>query len=78
MSLSPPQGILKKYDKDERKARIADELVKFGPTRSDLYIPTNPDCRVISHINTSGTPMQSAAKVRAGRERLGSGMGLSL
>ena len=57
-------GILKKYEKDERKARIAEELVKFEPTRPDLYVPTNPDCRVLAHIPSSGTPMQSAAKVR--------------
>jgi hypothetical protein len=58
-----PPGILKKIEKDERKAAIAVELAKFGPDRCDLYLPTNPDCRVVSHIQTSGTPMQSAAKV---------------
>ncbi|GAX81982.1 hypothetical protein CEUSTIGMA_g9410.t1, partial [Chlamydomonas eustigma] len=56
-------GILKKYEKDERKSRIAEELVKFEVPRQDLYVPTNPDCRVLSHIPSSGTPMQSAAKV---------------
>ena len=65
----PPHfpGILKKYEKDERKARIAEELVKFEPTRPDLYVPTNPDCRVLAHIPSSGTPMQSAAKVEGGQ-----------
>lgn len=45
---------------------IAAELDKFGPPGSSppLYIPTNPDCRVLAHIPSSGTPMQSAAKVR--------------
>eukprot|EP00798_Chlamydomonas_sp_ICE-L_P027721 gene27721-7367_t len=56
-------GILKKHEKDERKSRIAEELRKFEPSRANLYVPTNPDRRVVKHIPTSGTPMQSAAKV---------------
>lgn len=56
-------GILKKLDKEERKAKICEELGKFKPSRQDLYVPTNPDCRVLAHIPTSGAPMQSAAKV---------------
>lgn len=56
-------GILKKIDREERRGAIAAELSKFSPPRPDLYIPTNPECRVLSHIPTSGTPMQSAAKV---------------
>ncbi|KAL6758982.1 kinase-like domain-containing protein [Haematococcus lacustris] len=56
-------GILKKLDKDARRAKIASELATFQPERPDLYIPTNIDCRVLGHIPTSGTPMQSAAKV---------------
>ena len=56
-------GILKKLEKEERKAKICDELTKFKPKRDDLYLPTNPDCRVLAHIPSSGTPMQSAAKV---------------
>jgi hypothetical protein len=56
-------GILKKVPKDERRGAIAAELAKFRPSRPDLYVPTNPDCRVVGHIPTSGTPMQSAAKV---------------
>ncbi|GFH25014.1 uncharacterized protein HaLaN_22904, partial [Haematococcus lacustris] len=56
-------GILKKLDKDARRAKIASELATFRPERPDLYIPTNIDCRVLGHIPTSGTPMQSAAKV---------------
>lgn len=38
-------GVLKKYEKDERKARCAEELGKFQVQRQDLYVPTNPDCR---------------------------------
>ena len=39
-----------------------------GPKRSsvgvqDLYLPTNPESRVISLLPESGQPMQSAAKV---------------
>lgn len=56
-------GILKKVDKDERRGVIAAKLSEFSPTRPDLYIPTNPHCKVLAHIPTSGTPMQSAAKV---------------
>lgn len=57
-------GILKKLEPDERRAKIRTELERFAPTRHDLYVPTNPDCHVLSHIPDSGTPMQSAAKVR--------------
>jgi hypothetical protein len=57
-------GILKKVEKAERRGVIAAELQKFEPPRPDLYVPTNPTCRVVSHIPTSGMPMQSAAKVR--------------
>ncbi len=60
-------GILKKIEKEERRAAIAAELSKFQPTRTDLYVPTNPDCRVLSHDNNSGRPMQSAAKVSYAR-----------
>uniref|UniRef100_A0A7R9V546 1-phosphatidylinositol 4-kinase n=1 Tax=Chlamydomonas euryale TaxID=1486919 RepID=A0A7R9V546_9CHLO len=56
-------GVLYKYEKEERKLRCMEELEKFQVDRSDLYVPTNPDCRVVAHIPKSGTPMQSAAKV---------------
>ncbi|KAG1666312.1 hypothetical protein FOA52_004794 [Chlamydomonas sp. UWO 241] len=56
-------GVLYKYEKEERKVQCASELENFNVDRHDLYIPTNPDCRVVSHIPKSGTPMQSAAKV---------------
>ncbi|KAG2445055.1 hypothetical protein HYH02_008923 [Chlamydomonas schloesseri] len=56
-------GILKKLEPDERRAKIRSVLQTFSPSRPDLYVPTNPDCRVLAHIPESGTPMQSAAKV---------------
>ncbi|GLI63286.1 hypothetical protein VaNZ11_006192 [Volvox africanus] len=56
-------GILKKLEPDARRAKIKRELEAFGPTRADLYVPTNPDCDVLGHIPESGAPMQSAAKV---------------
>jgi len=37
--------------------------VQIQLLRSDLYLPTNPESRVISAIADSATPMQSAAKV---------------
>lgn len=52
------------FAKDERKAQCQELLLGFSTSREDLYIPTNPSCRVMQHIPTSGTPMQSAAKVR--------------
>ena len=58
-----PLGILKKLEPDERRPKIRSELQRFAPGRPDLYVPTNPDCRVLAHIPESGTPMQSAAKV---------------
>ena len=42
---SPVTGVLKKYEKDERKVRCQEELAKFQVQRKDLYVPTNPDCR---------------------------------
>ncbi|KXZ46150.1 hypothetical protein GPECTOR_46g219 [Gonium pectorale] len=62
-SITSISGILKKLEPDERRAKIRSELLGFAPSRTDLYVPTNPDCRVVAHIPESGTPMQSAAKV---------------
>ncbi|KAG2496048.1 hypothetical protein HYH03_005968 [Edaphochlamys debaryana] len=56
-------GILKRLEPDERRGKIRSELEAFAPDRPDLYVPTNPDCRVLAHIPESGCPMQSAAKV---------------
>jgi phosphatidylinositol 4-kinase len=56
-------GKLYKFSKDERRNKLQEMLGTFGPPREDLYLPTNPDCRVLSHIPSSGACMQSAAKV---------------
>uniref|UniRef100_A0A061RGS5 1-phosphatidylinositol 4-kinase n=1 Tax=Tetraselmis sp. GSL018 TaxID=582737 RepID=A0A061RGS5_9CHLO len=56
-------GYLKKYDKAERPAKIGGYLSEVGIRGGDLYLPTNPDSRVVRLIPESGTPMQSAAKV---------------
>lgn len=46
---------------DERKAAAVGFLREVGPPpRPDLYIPTNPDCRVLSVIPESGAPMQAS------------------
>lgn len=68
-------GILKKLEREDRKPKIAEVLATFGPSRKDLYVPTNPDCKVVSHIPSSGTPMQSAAKVGRAPARGGAGRG---
>ena len=60
-------GQLYPVPKDQRKGAAVDFLRKLAVPRSDLYIPTNPECRLLALIPESGTPMQSAAKVRTGR-----------
>ena len=37
--------------------------LQIDVTREDLYVPTNPNSRIVSMIPESATPMQSAAKV---------------
>ena len=56
-------GKLYPVRKDERRNTLQEMLAGFGPPRDDLYLPTNPDCRVMNHIPSSGACMQSAAKV---------------
>jgi hypothetical protein len=56
-------GYLYKFSKDERRSKLQEALATFKPPRGDLYLPTNADCRVVSHIPSSGACMQSAAKV---------------
>eukprot|EP00879_Flechtneria_rotunda_P007045 GHRR01007395.1.p1 GENE.GHRR01007395.1~~GHRR01007395.1.p1 ORF type:complete len:1449 (+),score=535.85 GHRR01007395.1:542-4348(+) len=56
-------GYLYKFAKDERRLRLQEALAQFQPPRQDLYIPTNPEARVLGHIPSSGACMQSAAKV---------------
>lgn len=55
-------GKLYPVPKDERKAEAVKLLKDIRVPRGDLYIPTNPDCRVVEIIPESGAPMQSAAK----------------
>lgn len=63
-------GKLYPVPKDERKAAAVAFLRDVGPPpRADLYIPTNPDCRVLGVIPESGAPMQ----VRGGWGRVGVG-----
>ena len=49
-SITGISGVLKKYEKDERKARVVEELAKVPAPDPDLprplYVPTNPDCKV--------------------------------
>ena len=56
-------GYLYQFGKDERRTKLVEALEGFQPTRRDLYLPTNPECRVLGHIPASGACMQSAAKV---------------
>ncbi|EFN54838.1 hypothetical protein CHLNCDRAFT_134867 [Chlorella variabilis] len=55
-------GKLYPVPKDERKAAAVKFLEGIEVPRQDLYIPTNPDCRVLALIPESAAPMQSAAK----------------
>lgn len=63
MQVTSISGILKPVPKDERRTRIAEELRKIKLDRSDLYLPTNPDARVLKAIPESGTPMPSKEKM---------------
>ena len=69
---------------DERKAAAVGFLREVGPPpRPDLYIPTNPDCRVLSVIPESGAPMQASvvgagAGAQQGCGNAGQGMPLHL
>mmetsp|Transcript_21130 Transcript_21130/g.58632 ORF Transcript_21130/g.58632 Transcript_21130/m.58632 type:complete len:765 (+) Transcript_21130:339-2633(+) len=56
-------GLLKKYDKADRPFKIGGYLKQISMPGNDLYLPTNPDSRVVTLLADSGTPMQSAAKV---------------
>eukprot|EP00741_Cyanophora_paradoxa_P019401 tig00021127_g18729.t1 len=55
-------GILKPLEEGARKPKIIEELKKFSVS-GGLYLPTNPDSRVVGIIYDSASPMQSAAKV---------------
>ena len=56
-------GQLYPVPKDQRKAATVAALRELSVPRPDLYMPANPDLRLLSIIPESGTPMQSAAKV---------------
>ncbi|KAA6416579.1 MAG: phosphatidylinositol 4-kinase alpha-like, partial [Trebouxia sp. A1-2] len=56
-------GKLFPFPKDERKAQAVKILKGIHLPRKDLYLPTNPESRVMSLVPESGQPMQSAAKV---------------
>jgi len=57
-------GILKPLPtKLERKEKIRQELEKIVKPSEHIYLPTNPQLKVVEIIPTSGAPMQSAAKV---------------
>ena len=50
--------------KDEKKAIIREKLVTLNNEIPDgVFLPTNTNYRVVGIVTTSGTPMQSAAKV---------------
>ncbi len=70
-------GRLYPVPKDQRKGAAVDLLRQLAVPRSDLYIPTNPECRLLAVIPESGTPMQSAAKVLTTRIHVGCTLGLS-
>lgn len=46
---------------DERKAAAVKLLEGVRVPRDDLYIPTNPDCRVLEVIPESAAPMQASS-----------------
>ena len=57
--LTPPAFSLPLPLQDERKAAAVRFLAEVGPPpRHDLYIPTNPHCRVLGVIPDSAAPMQ--------------------
>jgi hypothetical protein len=57
-------GILKpEMSKDEKRAIIKSNLIQINKNiPENVYLPTNPSCIVVSIVETSGAPMQSAAK----------------
>lgn len=55
-----------KKSKLEKKRKIDEELLKIK-VQSGVYLPSNPDSIVVDIDYDSGRPLQSHAKVRAGR-----------
>lgn len=56
-------GQLYAVPKELRKAAAVQALRQLSVPRGDLYMPANPEARLLALIPESGTPMQSAAKV---------------
>ena len=53
-TLCPPTD----SSQDERKSAAVSFLREVQLPRDDLYLPTNPDCRVLAVIPESAAPMQ--------------------
>jgi len=62
--LTATSGIMKpEMSKDEKRAIIKENLIRINKNVPEgVYLPTNPSCTVLSIVETSGAPMQSAAK----------------
>ncbi|KAK9821480.1 hypothetical protein WJX74_000721 [Apatococcus lobatus] len=56
-------GKLYPVAKENRRAKAAEYLAEIPLPRADLYLPTNPESRIMALLPQTGTPMQSAAKV---------------
>eukprot|EP00916_Digyalum_oweni_P011828 GHVL01019646.1.p1 GENE.GHVL01019646.1~~GHVL01019646.1.p1 ORF type:complete len:1343 (-),score=297.01 GHVL01019646.1:39-3599(-) len=56
-------GILKPIEKSQRKDKIIEKLGEIDELEEFLYLPTNPTRRIVGLDKSSGTPLQSAAKV---------------
>ena len=56
-------GALYPVPKDERKNEAVRLVAAVDLPRTDLYLPTNPDARILGAVPKTAAPMQSAAKV---------------
>ena len=56
-------GALYPVPKDERKSEAVRLVAAIDLPRTDLYLPTNPDARILGAVPETAAPMQSAAKV---------------
>ena len=53
-SVTGLSGMLYAFPKDERRAQLQRALAQLPPPpRPDVYLPTNPDCRVVGHVPSS-------------------------
>eukprot|EP00884_Botryococcus_braunii_P016006 jgi/Botrbrau1/3089/Bobra.0070s0075.1 len=62
-SVTSISGKLYPVPRDERKAAAVRLASQLEVEREDLYLPTNPQSRLVAVVGDSATPMQSAAKV---------------